>query len=50
MQDYSMAGASEGIYRAGGPSANENEINKNCHRRRRDLAASSTSSNLKQFS
>lgn len=32
MEDESMAGASEGIYRAGGPSANDNEINKKCQR------------------
>lgn len=40
-----MAGASKAIYRAGGPSANDNEINKKCHRGKRDLAVSSTSSN-----
>lgn len=40
-----MAGASEGIYRAGGLSANELELNKKCHSGRGDVAVSSTLSN-----
>lgn len=46
MEDCAMAGVSEGIYRTGGPSANENEMNKKCHSGERDLAVSSASSNL----